>query len=104
MKFIVFRCSWLNPEKVRRTASIGFVEVERASKYAGNDVYIMAQQATQVFFLPYACTSMEYIDLLKWDVVYKVPPRIKVPTPNKDDYHINPNRSEERRVGKECRL
>ena len=91
VKPIIFRCSWLNPEKVRHTPSIGFVEVERASKYAGNDVYIMAQQATQVFFLPYACTSTEYIDLLKWDVVYKVPPRIKVPTPNKDDYHINPN-------------
>ena len=23
--------------------------------------------------------------------MYKVPPCIKVPTPNKDDYHINPN-------------
>jgi hypothetical protein len=28
---------------------------------------------------------------LKWDVVYKVPPHTKVPTPNKDDYHINTN-------------
>ena len=51
----------------------------------------MAQQATQVFYLPYACTSTEHIDLLKWDVVYKVPPHTKVPTPNKDDYHINPD-------------
>ena len=46
VKPIVFRCSWLNPEKVRRTPSISFVKVKRASKYARNDVYIMAQQAT----------------------------------------------------------
>jgi hypothetical protein len=51
----------------------------------------MAQQATQVFYLPYACTSTEHIDLLKWDVVYKIPRHTKVPTPNKDDYHINPD-------------
>lgn len=91
VKPVVFKCSWRDPDTVRRTPSIGMAEVERESKYAGNDVYIMAQQATMVFYLPYACTSTEHIDLLKWDVVYKVPPHTKVPTPNKDDYHINTN-------------
>ena len=51
----------------------------------------MAQQATQVFYLPWAWQSD--LNLNGWDVVYEVPPRVRPPPPNEDDYapDINPN-------------
>ena len=88
---VVFKCHWFNPRRVRRRPEIGLVEIERESVYAGDDVYILAHQATQVFYLPYPCKTVKR--LLGWDVVISVPPRNKPPTPNDDDYHhrINPN-------------
>ena len=51
----------------------------------------MAQQATQVFYLPWAYQSDP--NLNGWDVVYEVPPRVRPPPPDEDDYepHINPD-------------
>ena len=88
---VVFKCHWFNPKRVRRRPEIGLVEVERDSVYTGEDVYILAHQAIQVFYLPYPCKTVKR--LIGWDVVITVPPRNKVPTPNDDDYHqrLNPN-------------
>jgi hypothetical protein len=88
---VVFKCHWFNPKRVRRRPEIGLVEIERESVYAGDDVYILAHQAIQVFYLLYPCKTVKR--LLGWDVVISVPPRNKVPTPNDDDYHhrLNPN-------------
>ena len=49
----------------------------------------MAQQATQVFYLPWACQTNP--NLNGWDVVYEVPPHFRPPPLNEDDYepHIN---------------
>ena len=48
----------------------------------------MANQATQVYYLPYPCQK-EY--LKGWEVVFKVSPHGKLPDPNDDDYYnINP--------------
>ena len=51
----------------------------------------MAQQATQVFYLPWACQSDPNLE--GWDVVYEVPPHVRPPPPNEEDYepHINPD-------------
>ena len=46
---VVFRCHWFNPKRVRRRPEIGLVEIERESVYEGDDVYILAHQAIQVF-------------------------------------------------------
>ena len=54
---VVFKCNWLDPRRVRRDPKIGLVEVERSSKYSGDDVYILATQAFQVFYLPYPCKN-----------------------------------------------
>jgi hypothetical protein len=57
--------------------------------YPRSYVYIVAQQAVQVYDLPYACQSKDY--LKGWEVVQKVTPHGKLPVPN-DDYNlINPN-------------
>ena len=45
------------------------------------DVYITAQQATQVFYLPWACQSDP--NLNGWDVICEVLPRVRPPPPMK---------------------
>ena len=83
---VVFKCHWFDPRRVRRDPEIGLVEVERSSVYEGEDVYILATQAFQVFYLPYACPNPTK-RLKGWDVVMTVPSRNRPPPPNKDDYH-----------------
>ncbi len=82
---VVFKCHWFDPRRVRRDPEIGLVEVERNSVYKGEDVYILATQAFQVFYLPYACKNPAK-RLHGWDVVMTVPSRNRPPPPNKDDY------------------
>lgn len=82
---VVFKCHWFDPHKVKRDPEIGLVEVKRNSVYAGDDVYILATQAFQVFYLPYPCQNPTK-RLQDWDVVMTVPTRNRPPLPNKDDY------------------
>jgi hypothetical protein len=84
---VVFKCHWLDPRRVRRDPSIGLVEVYRSSVYEGDDVYILATQAFQVFYLPYPCKNPAK-RLQGWDVVMTVPTRKRPPLPNSDDYRL----------------
>jgi len=77
---VVFKCHWFLPSKTRRTHEhVGLVEIRQDTHLNGPEVYIMAQQATQVFYLPYACQTVE--ELKGWDVVYDVPPHLRPPPP-----------------------
>ena len=49
----------------------------------------MAQQATQVYYLPWACQKDP--NLMGWYLVHKVSPHSKVPFPNDEDYIFDPN-------------
>jgi hypothetical protein len=49
----------------------------------------VAQQATQVYYLSYPCTSDEH--LKGWYVVNKVLPHGKLLVPNNEDYNFDPN-------------
>jgi len=69
--------------------NLGLVEVQQASVYSGDDVYIVAQQATQVYYLSYPCQTDNR--LKGWDVVYKISPHGKLPVPNNEDYNIDQN-------------
>lgn len=89
LKPVIFKCHWFDPEEVRRTPNVGLVEIRRSSVYSGDDVYIVAQQATQVYYLSYPCKTDQR--LVGWDVVYKVSPHGKLPVPNNEDYNIDPN-------------
>lgn len=89
MNPVIFKCHWFDPKTVRRAPNLGLVEIQQSSVYPGDDVYIMAQQATQVYYLSYPCRTD--VRLQGWDVVYKVSPHGKLPVPNNDDYNIDPN-------------
>jgi hypothetical protein len=90
LKPVIFKCHWFDPEHTRRTSTIGLVEVRPDSVYPRSDVYIVAQQVVQVYYLPYVCQSKDY--LKGWEVVQKVMPHGKLPVPNDEDYNlINPN-------------
>ena len=87
---VIFKCHWFDPQVTRRTHSnLGIVEIRQDSTLAGDDVYIVAQQATQVYYLPYACQTKEH--LKGWDVVYKVSPHGRLPVPNDEDYNLDPD-------------
>ena len=49
----------------------------------------MAQQATQVYYLPYVCQTKRH--LKGWDIVHRVSPHGKVHVPNDEDYNLDPN-------------
>lgn len=85
---VIFKCHWFDPQLVRRTPSIGLVEIQQDSVLPGDDVYIVAQQATQVYYASYPCQND---NLKSWSVVYKVRPHGKLPLPNDADYTVDPN-------------
>ena len=89
---VIFKCHWFDPAVVRRTPNLGLVEVQRSSVYSGDDVYIVAQQATQVYYLSYPCQTDDH--LIGWDVVYKISPHGILPIPNDADYNIDPSTDE----------
>ena len=53
LKPVIFKCHWFDPQAVRRTPNLGLVEIQQSSLYSGDDVYVVAQQATQVYYLSY---------------------------------------------------
>jgi hypothetical protein len=62
--------------------------------YPGHDVYIVAQQTTQVYYLSYPCKTDKRLQ--GWSVVYKVSPHGKLPAPGNEDYHLlDPNTYDE---------
>ena len=90
LTIIVFKCHWFDPTEhgLRKTPSIGLVEVKPSTTYSGSDVFIVAHQAKQVYYLPYPCQKE---GLKGWEVVFTVSPHGKLPMPSDDDYNnINP--------------
>jgi hypothetical protein len=70
-------------------SNIGIVKIQQDSTLLGDNVYIVVQQATQVYYLPYACQTKEH--LKGWNVVYKVSPHSKLSIPNDEDYNLDPD-------------
>jgi hypothetical protein len=60
------------------------VQIKQNSKLPGNDDFILAHQAEQVYYLNYPCQK-----LVAWRVVYKVNPREWLYTPTDAAYHFN---------------
>ena len=92
LKPVIFKCHWFDTSSrgMRQNKNLGLVEVKQSSVYPGHDVYIVAQQTTQVYYLSYPCKTDKRLQ--GWDVVYKVSPHGKLPAPSNEDYHIlDPN-------------
>ena len=87
---VIFKCHWFDPEVTRQTYyNLGLVKIRQDSVLPGDDVYIVAQQATQVYYLSYACQTKEH--LKGWDIVHKISPHGKVHVPIDEDYNLDPN-------------
>jgi hypothetical protein len=79
LKLVLFKCHWFHPiSEARRSPNSGLVKIKKTSVLPGNGQFIVAQQATQVYYIPYPCKSIR--SLVDCDVVYKVPPRTKLHT------------------------
>jgi hypothetical protein len=76
-------------EVTRRTPNLGLVEIQHDSVLPGEDVYIVAQQATLVYYTPYPCKTDER--LMGWYVVHKVSSHGRLPLPNNEDYNLDLN-------------
>jgi hypothetical protein len=87
-KPVIFKCQWFNPVVSRKSPKLGIVKTRPDSFYPGDDVYIVAQQARQVYYCPYACKTDPRLQ--GWYIVHKVSPHGKLPRPNDDDYNLNP--------------
>ena len=59
LKPVIFKCHWFDPQAARRTPNLGLVEIQQSSVYPGEDVYVVTQQATQVYYLSYSCQTVE---------------------------------------------
>lgn len=88
LSLVLFNCHWFHPKKNRYTPKYGLVEIEHESVLPGYEPFVVAQQATQVYYVPYPCKSVR--DLVKRWVVYKVTPQGRLPTPSALDYEAAP--------------
>ena len=85
LNLVVFKCHWFDPKDGQRsTPSIGLVEVRPSTTYSRADVFVVAHQADQVYYLPYPCQKAE---LKGWEVVFQVSPHDNLPIPSEDDYN-----------------
>ncbi|KAK1664375.1 hypothetical protein QYE76_052534 [Lolium multiflorum] len=85
LNIVVFKCHWFDPIGGQRSdKSIGLVEVKPSTTYSGADVFVVAHQAKQVYYLPYPCQKAE---LKGWEVVFQVSPHGNLPIPSEDDYN-----------------
>jgi hypothetical protein len=87
-KLVVFKCQWFKPAVSKKSSKLGIVEIRQDSFYEGEDVYIAAQQAKQVYYCPYACKTDPRLQ--GWYIVHRVSPHGNLALPNDDDYLLNP--------------
>jgi hypothetical protein len=93
LKPVIFKCKWFDPRVSKRSPKFGIVEIRQDSFYLGEDVFIVAQQARQVYYCPYACKTDPHLQ--GWYIVHKVSPHGKCSRPNDDDYNLNPPTDDE---------
>jgi hypothetical protein len=60
------------------------VEVKHVDQLSGCDLFILAHQVEQVYYMLYPCQKLS-----AWWVVYKVNPRKRLHTPGDVGYHEN---------------
>ena len=90
LKVVFFVCNWFDSIHGIRHNQFGMVEIKHNAKLPGNDDFILAHQAEQVYYLSYPCQKLD-----AWRVVYKVNPRERLHTPADAAYHINDEQVDE---------
>lgn len=72
-KVVLFRCLWYENDKgIRKHKKHGFVEVDMTSRLLTDEEFVLAEQATQVYYVNYASKKSNLKDL---SIVHKVRPR-----------------------------
>ncbi|XP_052147318.1 uncharacterized protein LOC127766269 [Oryza glaberrima] len=85
-KLVLFDCHWFHPVNgVRHLEKFGLVEVAHASCNPADEPFVLASQVSQVYYVPYACTTGP--NLNAWWVAYKVRPLGSLPITSLDDYN-----------------
>ncbi|CAN6219500.1 unnamed protein product [Urochloa humidicola] len=82
LELVLFYCRWFDPttKGLRRTENLGLLEIKHTSRLSNFDPFVMANQVSQVYYLPYACKKRA--DLRDWWVVFKVAPHGHIPPNN----------------------
>jgi hypothetical protein len=70
LKKVFFDCDWFDPNHGTRENQFGMVEVKHADWLSGCDMFILAHQVEQVYYMSYPCQKLS-----AWWVVYKVNPQ-----------------------------
>lgn len=82
---VLFDCHWFHPiNGIRHLDRFGLVEVAHESHNPANEPFVLASQVTQVYYIPYACTTDR--NLNAWWIAYKVRPLGSLAIPSLDDY------------------
>jgi hypothetical protein len=84
LKVVFFVCNWIDSIHGIRHNKYGMVEIKHNAKLSGNDDFILAHQAGQVYYLKYPCGK-----LAAWRVVYRVNTHEQLHTPTDDAYHFD---------------
>jgi hypothetical protein len=59
LSLVLFDCHWFHPRNgVRRMPLYGLVEVAQQTVNPGFEPFVVAQQATHVYYIPYPCKSV----------------------------------------------
>lgn len=75
---ILFNCKWFNSVSnrgIRRHPQYGIIEINVKEDYPKDEPFILAQHASQVFYLPYPSKKK---DKINWRVVINIRPRSRI--------------------------
>jgi hypothetical protein len=84
LKIVFFDCDWFDPNHGTRENKFGMVEVKHADRLSAFDLFILAHQVEQVYYMSYPCQKLS-----AWWVMYKVNPWERLHTPGDAGYHKN---------------
>jgi hypothetical protein len=84
LKTVLFDCDWFDPNQGARENEFGMVEVKYVHRLRGCDLFVLAQQVEQVYYMSYPCEELSV-----WWMVYRVNPRERPHTPDDSGYHEN---------------
>ena len=88
-RVVLFNCEWfdsLSSQGIRIHKEYGIVDIKQNARYPKFDPFIIAQHATQVYYVPYPGRTPSQMN---WRCVIKTRPRSRVDQANTEEKNIN---------------